>query len=113
MPQIPADIQNAEAEGRIPAGLTADYLAQSRDRPTKIAILFVGALTFLIVVARCYARLFLVKNDNNIRRASIPTVAKADPRTLRVAAVQAEGCYFDLPAAVQETCDLVIEAAGK
>ncbi|GLA15480.1 hypothetical protein AnigIFM62618_002021 [Aspergillus niger] len=61
MPQIPADIQTAEAEGRIPAGVTADYLAQSRDRPTKIAILFVGALTVVIVVARCYARLFLVK----------------------------------------------------
>lgn len=61
MPEIPADIQTAEAEGRIPDGITADYLAQSRDRPTKIAILFVAALTFVIVVARCYARLFLVK----------------------------------------------------
>ncbi|OJJ76684.1 hypothetical protein ASPBRDRAFT_39163 [Aspergillus brasiliensis CBS 101740] len=61
MPQIPADIQTAEAEGHIPDGITADYLAESRDRPTKIAICFVGALTLVIVLARCYARLFLVK----------------------------------------------------
>ncbi|PYI01455.1 hypothetical protein BO78DRAFT_464639 [Aspergillus sclerotiicarbonarius CBS 121057] len=61
MPQISAAIQAAEAEGRIPSGVSLEYLAQSRDQPTKIAILFVGALTFVIVVARCYARLFLVK----------------------------------------------------
>ncbi|GKZ19796.1 hypothetical protein AbraIFM66951_010787 [Aspergillus brasiliensis] len=40
-------------------------------------------------------------------------MTKANPQTVRVAAVQAEGCYFDLPAAVQKTCDLIIEAAGK
>ncbi|PWY89685.1 hypothetical protein BO94DRAFT_490840 [Aspergillus sclerotioniger CBS 115572] len=61
MPQISAAIQAAEAEGRIPPGISLEYLAQSRDRPTKIAILFVGALTCLIVIARCYARVFLVK----------------------------------------------------
>lgn len=61
MPQISAAIQAAEAEGRIPSGISLAYLAQSRDRPTKIAILFVGALTCLIVIARCYARVFLVK----------------------------------------------------
>ncbi|GKZ37983.1 hypothetical protein AbraIFM66950_009875 [Aspergillus brasiliensis] len=40
-------------------------------------------------------------------------MTKANPQTVRVAAVQAEGCYFDLPAAIQKTCDLIIEAAGK
>lgn len=42
-----------------------------------------------------------------------PMAAKPKPGTVRVAAVQAEGCYFDLPAAVQKTCDLIVEAAGK
>ncbi|PWY75977.1 hypothetical protein BO83DRAFT_426227 [Aspergillus eucalypticola CBS 122712] len=39
--------------------------------------------------------------------------AKPKPGTVRVAVVQAEGCYFGLPAAVQKTCDLRVEAAGK
>ncbi|KAJ4264287.1 hypothetical protein NW762_005483 [Fusarium torreyae] len=34
-------------------------------------------------------------------------------RTVRVAAVQAEGCYFDLEAAVEKTCKLIEEAAEK
>lgn len=33
--------------------------------------------------------------------------------TVRVAAVQAEGCYFDLPAAVEKTGRLIAEAASK
>ena len=35
------------------------------------------------------------------------------PSTVRVAAVQAEGCYFDLPAAVENTGQLIAEAASK
>ncbi|KAI8305427.1 Arylacetonitrilase [Colletotrichum sp. SAR11_59] len=34
-------------------------------------------------------------------------------KPIRVAAVQAEGCYFDLEAAVEKTCKLIEEAAGK
>ncbi|KAF3805479.1 Arylacetonitrilase [Colletotrichum gloeosporioides] len=34
-------------------------------------------------------------------------------KPIRVAAVQAEGCYFDLKAAVEKTCKLIEEAAGK
>lgn len=34
-------------------------------------------------------------------------------RTVRVAAVQAESCYFDLQAAVKKTCKLIEDAAGK
>lgn len=33
--------------------------------------------------------------------------------TVRVAAVQAEGCYFDLPAAVEKTRHFIEEAASK
>ncbi|ODM23090.1 hypothetical protein SI65_00679 [Aspergillus cristatus] len=35
------------------------------------------------------------------------------PSTVRMAAVQAEGCYFDLPAAVEKTCRFIEEAASK
>lgn len=35
------------------------------------------------------------------------------PSSVRVAAVQAEGCYFDLPAAVEKTGRLIAEAASK
>lgn len=33
--------------------------------------------------------------------------------SVRVAAVQAEACYFDLPKAVAKTCKLIEEAASK
>ncbi|KAF4965626.1 hypothetical protein FSARC_6613 [Fusarium sarcochroum] len=36
-----------------------------------------------------------------------------EKKTVRVAAVQAEGCYFDLEAAVEKTCKLIEEAAEK
>ncbi|PWY74285.1 hypothetical protein BO70DRAFT_319401, partial [Aspergillus heteromorphus CBS 117.55] len=61
MPQISTAIETAAAEGRIPAGITLEYLAQSRDQPAKIAIFCVSALATVIVIARCYARLFIVK----------------------------------------------------
>jgi nitrilase len=41
------------------------------------------------------------------------TEAKTDKGSVRVAAVQAEGRYFDLEAAVSKTCKLVKEAADK
>ncbi|KAM0228711.1 hypothetical protein ACHAP5_011873 [Fusarium lateritium] len=37
----------------------------------------------------------------------------AERNTVRVAAVQAEGCYFDLEAAIEKTCKLIEEAAGQ
>ena len=40
-------------------------------------------------------------------------VSEHTPSTVRVAAVQAEGCYFDLPAAVENTGQLIAEAASK
>ncbi|RAL13924.1 uncharacterized protein BO97DRAFT_332864, partial [Aspergillus homomorphus CBS 101889] len=61
MARISAAIEAADAAGRIPAGVSLEYLAQSRDRPAKIAILFGCALTAVIVAARCYARIFFLK----------------------------------------------------
>lgn len=47
-------------------------------------------------------------------QACLQIMASDQTRSIvRVAAVQAEGCYFDLPGAVEKTCCLIEEAAGK
>ncbi|KAI9730401.1 MAG: hypothetical protein M1834_005911 [Cirrosporium novae-zelandiae] len=61
MAKVPADIAAAEVAGRIPDSVSLSYLAQSNDKPAIIAIYFIGALTLLIVILRCYARLLLIK----------------------------------------------------
>ena len=58
---IPADIQQAYEDGRIPEGISLEYLAESRDYGPVVAILFVGVLTFLIFSFRIYGRIFLVR----------------------------------------------------
>lgn len=62
MPNIPANIGAAAADGRIPSGISLEYLAESRDQSSKIAILFVAALTFVLVVMRGFVRLFLIRS---------------------------------------------------
>jgi hypothetical protein len=62
MPNIPADIGAAAADGRIPSGISLEYLAESRDQSSKIAILFVATLTFVLVVIRGCVRLFLIRS---------------------------------------------------
>lgn len=57
---IPADIQQAYEDGRIPDGISLEYLAENRDYGPVVAILFVGILTFMIVSFRIYGRIFLV-----------------------------------------------------
>ncbi|KAI9842803.1 MAG: hypothetical protein M1837_006906 [Sclerophora amabilis] len=54
----PSDITRAIAAGKVPldAHITATYLAESRDPPAIAGIIFVGCLTTLIVLLRCYAR---------------------------------------------------------
>lgn len=60
---IPTDITAAFASRKdIPSGITAEYLAQSRDGPAIGAILAIGILTFLLLLLRYYARLFLVRS---------------------------------------------------
>ncbi|KAA8650247.1 hypothetical protein EYZ11_003838 [Aspergillus tanneri] len=58
---IPNDILVADAEGRIPAGVSLEYLAESRDPPAKVAIIFLICLAGLVMIVRLYARAFLVK----------------------------------------------------
>lgn len=53
------------------------------------------------------------KEELSIREKDTMTAPKSGGKTVRVAAVQAEGCYFDLDAAVKKTCKLIEEAAAK
>lgn len=61
MSDIPANILAAQAAGTIPNGMSLSYLAQSADRSEKIAVLVVGSLSFVVVLARCYARIWVIK----------------------------------------------------
>lgn len=49
----------------------------------------------------------------NLLSTAMASEQTRTPCTVRVAAVQAEGCYFDLPAAVEKTCRFIEEAASK
>lgn len=48
--------------GNVPSSITVEYLMQNRDPPAIIALIFIGVLAFIVVVARCFSRLFLVKS---------------------------------------------------
>lgn len=58
---IPKDILVANATGRIPDGITLSYLAESRDRPAIVGIIFTVCFAGLVMLVRLYARLVLVK----------------------------------------------------
>lgn len=55
-------ITAAIASGNVPSTITADYLMETRDHPAIIALTFVGALTFVVVLLRCISRFFLVRS---------------------------------------------------
>ncbi|KAJ6438762.1 proteinrelated to integral membrane protein pth11 [Purpureocillium lavendulum] len=56
-----SDVDEAIAAGRVPAGITAAYLKESKDQPAIAGIIFVTALTFVVVVARLLSRAFIVR----------------------------------------------------
>ena len=56
-----SDVNAAIATGRVPEGVSANYLKQSRDGSAIGAITFVCVLTVVVVVSRCASRLFIVK----------------------------------------------------
>ncbi|UNI17962.1 hypothetical protein JDV02_004265 [Purpureocillium takamizusanense] len=56
-----SDVDEAIAAGRVPAGITAAYLNESRDQPAIAGIIFVTALTFVVVVGRLLSRAFIVR----------------------------------------------------
>jgi hypothetical protein len=55
-------ITAAIASGDVPPNITTEYLMQTRDHPAIIALIFVGVLTFIMVLGRCISRHFLVKS---------------------------------------------------
>lgn len=55
-------ITQAFEDGRVKEeGITPEFLAESKDQPAIIAIIFVTALTFSIVCTRLLSRIFIVK----------------------------------------------------
>lgn len=58
---VDSRILQAIADGKVPSDITAEYLSESRDRPSIIGIVFVTALTFLFVVTRLISRSFIVR----------------------------------------------------
>ncbi|KAF7519245.1 hypothetical protein PCG10_010107 [Penicillium crustosum] len=58
---IPDDILAANAAGRIPSGVTLEYLAESRDSSAIVGIIFMICFTGLLMIIRLYARTFIVK----------------------------------------------------
>lgn len=58
---IPDDILAADAAGRIPSGVTLEYLAQSRDSSAIVGIIFMICFTGLLMIIRLYARAYIVK----------------------------------------------------
>ena len=58
---IPVDILAADAAGRIPSGVSLQYLAESRDRSAIVGIIFMVCFTGLLMIVRLYARVFIVK----------------------------------------------------
>ncbi|KAG0157703.1 hypothetical protein PDIDSM_4888 [Penicillium digitatum] len=58
---IPEDILAADAAGRIPSGVSLEYLAESRDKSAIVGIIFLICFTGLLMIVRLYARAFIVK----------------------------------------------------
>lgn len=58
---IPDDILAADAAGRIPNGVSLEYLAESRDSSAIVGIIFMICFTGLLMILRLYARAFIVK----------------------------------------------------
>ena len=58
---VPADIAHAYEVGNVPAGITPEFLMESRDGPTKAAIYFLFFFTMAFMMARCYSRIFVVR----------------------------------------------------
>lgn len=56
-----SDIQAAEADGRIPDGVSLQYLAESRDGPAIAGILFMVCFTGIVLMARLSAGALVLK----------------------------------------------------
>ncbi|KAI7764413.1 hypothetical protein LZL87_003618 [Fusarium oxysporum] len=54
-------VAQAIADGRVPKGVTAAYLNQSKDAPAIVGIILVTCLTSIIVLGRLASRAFLIR----------------------------------------------------
>ncbi|KAL7785855.1 hypothetical protein V8C37DRAFT_311151 [Trichoderma ceciliae] len=54
-------IEQAIADGNVPADITAAFLSESRDRPSIIGIIIVTALTSIVVCARLISRSCIIR----------------------------------------------------
>ncbi|KAJ5552099.1 hypothetical protein N7494_001477 [Penicillium frequentans] len=59
--EIPADILAANEAGRIPNGVSLEYLAQSHDHSALVGIVFMASVTGIVFILRLYARISLIK----------------------------------------------------
>ncbi|KAF7554956.1 hypothetical protein G7046_g6678 [Stylonectria norvegica] len=55
-------IEAAVASGKLPDGITVEYLMESRDTGAKIAIMVCAAIATVVVLLRCYARAFIIRS---------------------------------------------------
>jgi len=54
-------VDQAIADGRVPPGITAEYLNESRDAPAIAGIIFVTIFATLVVALRLFSRAFLLR----------------------------------------------------
>lgn len=81
-----SQIDKAIADGRVPSDVSKAFLLESKDQPAIAGIIFVAALTFIIVCGRVLSRAFLVRRfgyDDALAVASmvcIPMSLRAAPK---------------------------------
>jgi fucose permease len=54
-------VAQAIADGKVPKGITADYLNETKDTPAIAGIIFVTCLTSIIVLGRLASRALLIR----------------------------------------------------
>ncbi|KAL1311556.1 hypothetical protein AAFC00_001675 [Neodothiora populina] len=59
---IDADVAAAIASGNVDPGITAEYLNESRDEPAIIAIIVITIIVSIVLLLRCFSRVFIVKS---------------------------------------------------
>ena len=55
------DVAQAIADGKVPKGISAAYLSESKDAPAVAGIIFVTVFASIIVLGRVFSRAFLIR----------------------------------------------------
>lgn len=91
---IPSDILAADAAGRVPSDVSLEFLAQSRDKPAIVGIIFMVCFTGLLMIVRLYARLFIVKKiglDDALAILTLVCSSTIHPRSANVSTLMQSG----------------------